>query len=119
MSELSPLIEPTIDVSEPAPGAALVVLGGEHDLNTAPDVHRAMSDAITNASHLIVDISKAEFIDSSTIAALVRAKDRAQAEGKRFNLVLGTAAIVERALEVTGVLPALNTVPTVEDALAA
>jgi hypothetical protein len=35
----------------------------------------------------------------------------------RFNVVLGTASIVERALELTGVVPSLNVVPTVEGAL--
>ena len=38
---------------------------------------------------------------------------------RKFSVVLGTAAIVEQVLEITGVLPLLNVVPTVEGALAA
>jgi len=65
-----------------------------------------------------VNISTAEFIDSSTISAFVGAKRSADAAEKKFTLVLGTAAIVERALEVSGVLEIFNVVPTVEAALA-
>lgn len=39
--------------------------------------------------------------------------------GRRFTVVLGNAPVVERALEVSGVLPLLRVVPTVERALAA
>jgi len=38
---------------------------------------------------------------------------------RKFNVVLGTAPAVERILEVTGVIPLLGVVPTVERALAA
>jgi anti-anti-sigma factor len=118
MTVNSPSIdEPTIDLSWPRPEAALIVLGGEHDLATAPAVQATIDDAFSTCSHLVIDISATQFIDSSTIAAFVRAKDRAAASGRRFNVVLGTAAIVERALEVSGVVPLLDVVPTVDQAL--
>ena len=110
--------EPTIEVRWPRPDAALVVLGGEHDLGSAPDLDRTLNDTLAACSHLIVDISAAQFVDSSTIAALVRAKKYADEQDQRFHLVLGTTPIVERALELSQVLEVLNRVKTVEQALA-
>jgi len=109
--------EPTVDLRWPRPETALIVLGGEHDLATAPRLQETVDEALASCRNLIVDISDATFIDSSTIATFVRAKDRAERSGGRFNLVLGTAAIVERALEVSGVIPVLRVVPTVDVAL--
>src|SRR5262249_23197337 len=102
----------------PRPYTALVVLGGEHDLATAPTIRETVGEALASCAHLVVDVSGALFIDSSTIAAFVQAKNGADGQGLRFNLVLGTAAIVERALEVSGVLAGLNVVRTVDRARA-
>jgi anti-anti-sigma factor len=109
--------EPTIDVRRPKPHVALVVLGGAHDLDSAPLVEQATEDALLTCSHLIIDISPAQFIDSSIINLLVQLKKDADAKNCRFNLVMGTTPGVERALEICGVLPALNRVRTVDTAL--
>jgi anti-sigma B factor antagonist len=111
------LDEPTIEVRRPRPGTVVIALGGEHDLATAPRLQEAVDAALASCSHLIVDVSGAEFIDSSTIAAFIQARDSAESGGGRFNLVLGSTAIVGRALEVSGVIPALRVVPTVDQAL--
>jgi hypothetical protein len=50
---------------------------------------------------------------------LVHAKTAANEGDRRFNLVLNTTPIVERVLEITGVLDTLNRVHTLEEALAA
>jgi anti-anti-sigma factor len=112
-----PGTEPTIDVHRPKPHIALVVLGGEHDLNSAPLVEEAAEDALRTCSHLIVDISPVQFIDSSIINLLVQLKKVADAKACRFNLVMGTAPSVERTLEICGVLPALNRAKNVDTAL--
>jgi anti-sigma B factor antagonist len=109
--------EPTVELRRLRPDTALIVLGGEHDLATAPRLQESVDQALASCGNLIVDVSEATFVDSSTIATFVRAKDRAERSGGRFNLVLGTAAIVERALEVSGVISLLRVVPSVEQAL--
>jgi anti-anti-sigma factor len=109
--------EPTIDVHRPKPHVALVVLGGEHDLDSAPLVEQATEEALLTCSHLIVDISPVEFIDSSIINLLVQLKKDTDAKNCRFNLVMGTTPGVERTLEICGVLPALNRVRTLDTAL--
>lgn len=108
---------PTIEVRRPRPATALVVLSGEHDLNSAAELGETLSLALDRCTHLIVDLSSADFIDSSTINALVNAKKHADHAGCEFNLVLASTPIVETALEITGVLPGLNRVATVEQAL--
>jgi anti-anti-sigma factor len=109
--------QPTIEVHWPKPHVAVVTLGGEHDLDSAPRVERAAGEALLTSSHLIVDISPVQFIDSSIIHRLVQLKKDADTKDCRFNLVMGTAPGVERALEICGVLPALNHVKTVDAAL--
>jgi anti-anti-sigma factor len=109
--------KPTIDVHWPRPDIAVVVLGGEHDLSSAPLVGQAIEEALFTCSHLIVDLSPVQFVDSSIINLLVQVKKDADEHDCRFNLVMGTAPGVERTLEICGVLPALNRVETVDAAL--
>jgi anti-anti-sigma factor len=109
---------PTIDVSWPKPDVALVVLGGEHDLESAPPVEQATGEALLTCSHLIVDLSQTQFIDSSIINLLVHLRNEAHAKDRRFNLVMGTAPAVKRTLEICGVLQVLNCAPSVDAALA-
>lgn len=99
--------------------AVVVAISGEHDLFTAPALEETFAQLLATSSHLIVDLSGSDFIDSSTIRVLMTAKSRAEAGGCRFNLVLGSGSIVERALEVTQVLPQLRQVGSVEEALEA
>jgi anti-sigma B factor antagonist len=119
MTSDSLLLQPTIEVRSPHPDAALVVLGGEHDLYSADQLRQTIEMSLSGCDHLIVDLSAAEFIDSTIIGVLVQTMKKASGLGRRFSVVLGTAPVVERALEVSGVLPVLKVVPTVERALAA
>jgi anti-anti-sigma factor len=113
----SPSTEPTIEVRSPQPGAALVVLGGEHDLHSADRLRQTIDDMLFGNEHLIVDLSRAEFIDSTIIGVLVEAMKKADGRDRKFSVVVGTAPSVERILEITGGLGLLNIVPTVERAL--
>ena len=119
MSEARLSPEPTIEVRSPQPHATLVVLGGEHDLASADELRRTFGRSLAVCDHLIVDLSAAEFIDSTTILVLKETIEHAAALDRKFTVVLGTAPIVERVLEISGILPLLNVVPTVERALAA
>jgi anti-sigma B factor antagonist len=111
--------EPKIEVRSPQPHVALVVLAGEHDLYSADKVRQTFDQSLAVHDHLIVDLSAAEFIDSTIIAVLVQTMRSATDLERKFNVVLGTAPAVERILEITGLIPLLGVVPTVEQALAA
>ena len=109
----------TIEVRSPQPGVALVQLAGEHDLYSGDEVRESLEQSLAHCDHLIVDLSAAEFIDSTIVAVLIQTMKSATELDRKFNVVLGTALAVERILEVTGVIPLLGVVPTVERALAA
>jgi anti-anti-sigma factor len=110
---------PTIEVRSPRPQVELVVLAGEHDLHSADEVQQTFDQSLAVCDHLIVDLSAVEFIDSTIVHVLLQAKKNAVELGRKFNVVLGSVPVVERILEITGVVPLLNVVPTVERALAA
>jgi anti-sigma B factor antagonist len=118
-SDARPFQVPTIEVRSPQPHAALVVLAGEHDLYSADEVQQTFDQSLAVCDHLIIDLSTAEFIDSTIVGVLLQTKKNAVELDRKFNVVLGTAPAVKRILEVTGVVPLLNIVPTVERALAA
>jgi anti-sigma B factor antagonist len=94
------------------------VLEGEHDVGSSTELADTLARALESSMHLIVDVSGAAFVDSTVIHIIVDAKSQADTSGRRFNLLVGTAPIVDKALEVTGVLPALNTVHSLDEALA-
>ena len=109
---------PRTAVTWPRPGVAHVVLEGEHDMASAPDLERALGDTLLTCSQLLVDLSSVQFIDSSTIKVLIRMKREADDRRCDFRLVLnGDAPNIEHTLEICGVLGALNRVATVDAAL--
>jgi anti-anti-sigma factor len=88
-----------------------VHLEGEFDLANAPRLRDELDRALESGSALIVDLSEATFIDSSVINVLLQASRKADARERTMVLQLGTAAIVERVLElarVERVLPRAN-----------
>jgi anti-sigma B factor antagonist len=81
------------------PGAHVISLTGEFDLAVAHQfVERA--EGLTGAT-VVVDLSALVFMDSSGIAALVRARNH-QAELGNPLVLVGPVGIVERALDVVG-----------------
>jgi anti-anti-sigma regulatory factor len=81
-------------------------------------MERRLGEALALNDVVVVDIGGADFIDSSVIRNLLVADRRAGEQRKVFRLQMGTAPIVRRALEVTGVLDSLTVVHDREDAVA-
>jgi anti-anti-sigma factor len=106
-----------VSVEQPREGAAVVVFSGEHDVATAETVAATLESLVEQNELVVADFSEAEFVDSSTLNALVKAARSAQQRGTRFRVQLGTAAIVERAFQLSGVLEVLDRAPTREEAL--
>ena len=93
-----------VQVERPRAGAAVVVFTGEHDLSTSEPVEALLGSLIEENELVVVDFSEAEFVDSSTIYALVKSHRAASERGSTFRLQLGTAPIVEKAFELSGML---------------
>jgi anti-anti-sigma factor len=105
-------------VERPADGTAVVVFSGEHDLATKSEVKELLDSLLWERDLLVADFSSAYFVDSSVIGVLLDTNEQARELGKTFRLQLGTAAIVQRALEICGVFAVIERVATREETLA-
>ena len=77
-----------------------VCLQGDFDLANASVLDDEVDRALKTGNNLIFDLSEATFIDCSVINVLLRAVKAAGGGKQRLVLQLGTAAIVERVLEI-------------------
>jgi anti-sigma B factor antagonist len=107
-----------LDTTEP--GVAIVVLEGEHELFSAPKLQRQLEGLIGEGLALVVDLTQATFLDSSVVAVLLRARDRAAEACTSFAIVLdeSTGEPVRRMFEITGLASILPVVRTRAEALA-
>ena len=99
------MILPTEFAIEDAPlhGAPGVRLHGELDLAAAPPLSDALDDRIRDsAGAFVVDLSAVEFLDSSTLSVLLRARALLGREGRDLALVCPPGPI-RRVFELTGV----------------
>lgn len=84
-------------------GLAVLTISGEHDLSTAPELRRRLEALLDEGTGVIVDLSRATFIDSSILGVILDGKRRAS-EAKVGYAVLHSngAQAVDRVLQVTG-----------------
>jgi anti-anti-sigma factor len=104
-------------VERPEAGKAVVLLEGEHDLATVPELRDLLDDLASENRLLVVDLSETSFADSITLNALVNAKQLAEAHDCRFRIQMGPTALLYRVFEVAGLLATMDVVPTREEAL--
>ena len=98
----------------------LLKVSGEHDLYTAPDLRDRLKEALS-AGGVVVDLTAATFVDSSILGALLSARQRAAEDGRGFAVSLEESAsrTVRQVFEITGLIPAMPVMPTVEEAMQA
>jgi anti-anti-sigma factor len=100
MTKLALLSDPEVRVARLPGEIAVISLLGEHDVTTALEVRNAIAFALDQGTHLVVDLSETEFIDSSIVHALVDSVQLTSAQGLRISLQLQTHASVKRMLEI-------------------
>jgi anti-anti-sigma factor len=106
-----------VHVEYPTPGSVVVNFNGEHDLVTRDDIAQLLESLIEQHELVVADFSEALFVDSTILHVLVNADATARCKGRTFRLQLGTAAIVHRAFELSGLTTRLDCVQTREGAL--
>lgn len=74
--------------------------------------------AAQGSGTLVVDMAQTQFCDSAALNVLVRAHNRAQAEGGELLPVIGGSAVL-RTFAVTGIGRLIPSFPSLEQALAA
>jgi anti-sigma B factor antagonist len=80
----------------------LIELGGEIDLYTAPEFKERMVELIeAGKEHIVVDLSQATFIDSTTLGVLVGGVKRLRPSGGALALVC-TDQNITKIFEITG-----------------
>jgi anti-sigma B factor antagonist len=82
---------------------AHVVVRGELDIATAPDLEAALLDCLDRCAHLVVDLRELGFIDSSGVRVLIAAHARAGRDAKRLSVVRpGAATEVDKVIDISG-----------------
>jgi anti-anti-sigma factor len=85
-------------------GRAVVVIRGELDLATAPDLEAAIKSRLDDGQDVVVDLRELEFMDSTGLRVLVAAQGRVEGTEQRFLIVRPLpGASIERILAVAGV----------------
>lgn len=78
-------------------GAARVFLTGDIDLETSPLARQALLAAVDRGTPVVVDMSGVSYMDSSGIASLVEAFQKAKSAGHEFSLE-GVGGTVQKVL---------------------
>jgi anti-sigma B factor antagonist len=72
----------------------VVELEGEVDLSCSPEARKQILECLNQAQHLLVDLSRVTYIDSSGVASLVEGFQTAKKKALRFGLIsVSTAAM--------------------------
>ena len=102
---------------EMADGVAVVAAPEEIDITNAATLRAALLQAaVPRNGTLVVDMSRTQFCDSAGLNVLVRAHQRARAEGREVLLVI-TTVTVQRIFAVTGIDHLIPIFPSLEEAL--
>ncbi|MGH3682209.1 MAG: SigB/SigF/SigG family RNA polymerase sigma factor [Natronosporangium sp.] len=86
-----------------------LVIHGELDLASAPQLQQALSAALSGAGRrdLVVDVSQVRFADCTAVGVLLRVRRQAEADGVALR-VAGAHGVVLEVLEIAGVAKRLG-----------
>jgi anti-sigma B factor antagonist len=94
-------------------GAVIAAFQGDVDLEQSPKAREVLLECVGRGRRVLVDLSGVSYIDSSGVASLVEAFQRAKKSGVEFALVAVNASAL-RVLE----LARLDKVFTIHESLA-
>ena len=93
-------------------------LEGEVDVYTAPLLRQEIMDQVDNGSpHLLVNLEKVEYLDSTGLGILIGGVKRAKEKSGSLKLV-GPSARITRIFEITGLNKIFDVYPSESEALA-
>ncbi|MFD1824588.1 MULTISPECIES: STAS domain-containing protein [Mumia] len=100
-------------------GFRIVEVAGEIDVYTAPRLREALADLIESGHHhVIVDVEKVDFLDSTGLGVLVGGLKRVRAYDGSLDVVCTRARLL-KIFEITGLTKVFGIFGTVDDAVAA
>lgn len=91
-----------VDLRRPRSGVAVLIVRGEIDALTTPQLQSGVDELLAGSEErAVLDLSEVGFLASSGLAVLIRAAQLLADRGSRLRLVVATRA-VRRPLQVTG-----------------
>lgn len=108
-----------LEVLGPAGDCAVIRIGGEVDVFTAPKLREQIVDlAAKGVVHVVADLSGVEFLDSTGLGVLVGGLKRLRTHDGSLALVMNTDRI-SRIFRITGLTAVFPSHPSVREAIAA
>jgi anti-sigma B factor antagonist len=108
-----------LDIVGPIGDCAVLQVTGEVDVYAAPMLREQMRElSAKGAVHLIADLSRVDFLDSTGLGALVGGLKRLREVGGSLALVISTPRIL-RIFQITGLTKVLAAQRSVADAITA
>jgi anti-sigma B factor antagonist len=98
-------------------GTLVIAFEGDVDLKTSPEARKVLLETVARHLPIIVDLSGVQYIDSSGVASLIEAYQKARKTGQKFAL----AAVSDSALRVLNLArmdKVFTICPSVADGLA-
>jgi anti-sigma B factor antagonist len=80
---------------------ALLVLRGELDMSTAPQLRECLVEIIDERARIVIDMEALDFLDSAGLGILVGGLKRARTHGGELELVCSSSAVL-KPIEITG-----------------
>jgi anti-sigma B factor antagonist len=109
----------TLNVYSDTPGSAVIAVGGEIDVYSAPKLRERLIALVDSGSyHLIVDMEAVEFLDSTGLGVLVGGLKRVRAHDGWIDLVCTQGRLL-RIFRITGLSKVFSIYNSVPEALAA
>ena len=87
-------------------GDRTIVLSGELELSTAPQLRAVIEGVVLDASGVVIDLDGIDFMDSSGLACVLECQATCQRRGLTFLLTPGKPQ-TRRLFEITGLLDKL------------
>jgi anti-sigma B factor antagonist len=109
----------SVETTGPGGDCAVLRVAGEVDVYTAPAIRERIRDlAAKGAVHVIADLSRVDFLDSTGLGVLVGGLKRLREHDGSLTLVISATRIL-RILEMTGLTRVFQAQPSVRAAITA
>ena len=104
-------------VVEQRDAVTVISLVGEHDMTTADELTAAVNTAAARGQGVVVTLAETTFVDSAIVHRLYKGDRRMLGAGRRLVLHVGAEPVVDRVLEIGGLLDELMWSVALEDAV--
>ena len=97
---------------------ALAELSGELDLTNANELERRLEELSTDASAVVIDLNRIQFLDSAALHVLFTVARRLEEEGKGLGVILGEGAPVARTISIVSFGELATVRPSLQEVVA-